>query len=167
MSVQQDDTRSEERPRVAAPEAALGDAAAQCSCTATSLPSPAGEIVVLRVAGEVDLSTLPVLQAALTNGLARRPGHLLVDLAELTFCSAWGLALLVQAGSAAAGHGTGYTVSAVSRHINRVWTTLWLESELPIRYPTATAGVLAARARQADHRDRPASHRINNAGQPL
>jgi hypothetical protein len=34
-----------------------------------------GEIIVLQVAGDVDLLTLAVLQAALTDGLARRsPG---------------------------------------------------------------------------------------------
>jgi len=35
---------------------------------------PAGEILVLRVAGEVDLLTLPVLQVALTH--ASRAGRL-------------------------------------------------------------------------------------------
>jgi hypothetical protein len=46
------------------------DTAASCACTATSIPSPAGEIHVLRIAGEVDLLTIAVLQCALTSGLA-------------------------------------------------------------------------------------------------
>jgi anti-sigma B factor antagonist len=117
-----------------------------CSCTATSIPAPAGEVRVLRVAGEVDLLTIEVLQDALTSSLARGPCHLLVDLAELTFCSVRGLTLLVQAGHTAAGQGTGYSVTGASRQTNRAWTVLWPVSELPPQYPTAAVGVAAAMA---------------------
>jgi anti-sigma B factor antagonist len=149
MSVVQDGFRSEQRRRLAAPlvheiQRARVDAVALCSCTATSIPSPAGEILVLQVAGEVDLHTIEVLQGALTSGLARGPCHLLVDLAELTFCSVRGLSLLVQAGGTAAEQGTGYSVAAASRPINRAWTVLWPVTELPTRHPTAAAGVAAA-----------------------
>jgi hypothetical protein len=51
---------------------------------------------VLRVTGEVDLCTLPAVQAALGQGLAARPAHLLVDLTAMTFCCARGLDLLTQ-----------------------------------------------------------------------
>jgi anti-sigma B factor antagonist len=151
MSVLQDDIRSEQRRWLAAPfvhevHRARVDAAALCSCTATSIPSPAGEVLVLRVAGEVDLLTIAGLQGALTSGLARGPCHLLVDLAELTFCSVRGLSLLVQSGRTAAGQGTGYSVTAASRQTNRAWTVLWPVSELPTQYPTAAAGVAAAMA---------------------
>jgi anti-sigma B factor antagonist len=153
MSVLQDDIRSEQRRRLAAPfvhevHRARVDAAAAalCSCTATSIPSPAGEVLVLRVAGEVDLLTIAVLQGALTCGLARGPCHLLVDLAELTFCSVRGLSVLVEAGRTAAVQGTGYSVTAASRQANRAWTVLWPVSELPTQYPTAAAGVAAAMA---------------------
>ena len=113
MSVLQVDTRSGPRRGPAAPrvhdiQRARDDAAALCSCTATSIPTPSGEVEVLRVDGEVDLLTVATLQDALTSGLARGPCHLLVDLAELTFCSVRGLSLLVEAGRTAAGQGTGY-----------------------------------------------------------
>lgn len=149
MSVLQVDIRSGRRRGLAAPgvhdvQRARDDAAALCSCTATSIPAPAGEVRVLRVVGEVDLLTIEVLQGALTSGLARGPCHLLVDLAELTFCSVRGLSLLVQAGRTAAGQGTGYSVTAASRQANRAWTVLWPVSELPTQYPTAAAGVAAA-----------------------
>jgi hypothetical protein len=105
MSVQQVDARSDHCRRVAVPtvDRALDSAAALCSCTSTSLSSPAGEVIVLRVAGEVDLSTVSVLQAALADSVARGPCHLVVDLAGLTFCSARGLTLLVGAGRTAGG----------------------------------------------------------------
>jgi hypothetical protein len=145
----QDDIRSEHRrglaeSRVHDVQPARVDAAALCLCTARSIPAPAGEVRVLRVAGEVDLLTIAVLQGALTSGLARGPCHLLVDLAELTFCCVRGLGLLVEAGRTAAGQGTGYSVTAASRQANRAWTVLWPAGELPTQYPTAAAGVAAA-----------------------
>ena len=76
MSVQQDDTRSQLSSRVAAPagHGARGDPAAGCSCDAMSLPSPAGAFLVLRIAGEVDLSTVDTMQAAcLRLAAATRP----------------------------------------------------------------------------------------------
>jgi anti-anti-sigma factor len=115
-----------------------------CSCSTTSIPAPAGEVLVLRVAGEVDLLTIDVLQGALTSSLARGPCHLLVDLAELTFCSVRGMGLLIQAGRTAAEQGTGYSVSAASHQIDRGWTLMWPVSQLPTRYPTARAGVASA-----------------------
>lgn len=149
MSVLQVDIRSGRRRGPAATrvhdiQRARVDVAAACSCTATSIPTPAGEVLVLWVAGEVDLLTIDVLQGALTNGLAHGPCHLLVDLAELTFCSVRGLSLLVQACGTAAGQGTGYSVTAASHQTNRTWTVLWPASELPTQYPTAAAGVDAA-----------------------
>jgi hypothetical protein len=68
----------------------------------------------------------------------------MVDLAELTFCSARGMGLLVQAGRTAAEQGTGYSVTAASHQVDRDWTLLWPVSQLPTRYPTAAAGVAFA-----------------------
>ncbi|MFN2534631.1 MAG: STAS domain-containing protein, partial [Pseudonocardiaceae bacterium] len=56
----------------------------------------AGEIIVVRVVGEVDLCTIPILQTALDKSLGQYPAHLLVDLARTTFCSAQGLDLLTR-----------------------------------------------------------------------
>jgi hypothetical protein len=44
-----------------------------CECTAVSLGAPPDDVIVVRVAGEVDLFTGPVLQAALADSLARGP----------------------------------------------------------------------------------------------
>lgn len=120
------------------------DAAALCSCTRTSIPVSGGEVLVLRVDGEVDLLTIAVLRDALTSGLARQSCYLLVDLAELTFCSVRGLSLLVEAGLTAAVQGTGYSVTGASRHTNRAWAALWPVSEVPTQYPTVAVGVAAA-----------------------
>ena len=52
-------------------------------------------IIVLSVAGEVDLATAPDLQAALDTALAEDPPALVVDLLEVTFLGSVGLQLLV------------------------------------------------------------------------
>lgn len=156
MSVQQDVTSSGPPTRAVAVgvDGGLNGGAALCSCTATSLISPAGEIIVLRVSGEVDWCSRAVLLDALSDCFARRPCDLLVDLAGMTFCGVPGLTVLVQAGRTAAGCGTGYAVSAASGQVDRVWALLWPEGELPTRHRTAAAGVVAAMLRQAQQRDR-------------
>lgn len=129
----------------------IGDTAgpASCSCTAIPLFSPAGEIIVLRVSGEVDLATIDLLRAALDALLDQRPYHLVVDLAALSFCDGQGLDELVTAACTAARNGTGYAISAPSAQADRLWSTLWPAAEVPIRYPNAATAVLAAVADQA------------------
>jgi anti-anti-sigma factor len=121
-----------------------------CECTAVSLGAPPDDVIVVRVAGEVDLFTGPVLQAALADSLARGPCDLLVDLAAMTFCDVRGLSMLVQAGATAAERGVGYAVAAAPRQLRRVWPMLWPTADLPVQYPSAAAGVLAAMTRRHD-----------------
>lgn len=140
------------RPSLVAVGSQVADGA-PCSLTTTSLPSAAGELIVRRVGGEVDALTLPGLRAALTRDLDRRPGYLVLDLAELTFCCARGLALLVQTGVTAAENGTAYAVSGMPSGLDRVWMMLWDPADLPVRYRSAAAAVSALGARQATVRD--------------
>lgn len=130
---------------------ALGDLSAWCrlSCTIESLQCSAGEIVVLRVAGEVDLGTVPILQAALDEGLHQDPAHLVVDLTQMTFCSAQGLDLLTQTHRIATAKATGYAITGVPPHTNRVWTLCWGDA-LPIRYHNTAAALTAIRAAEPD-----------------
>ena len=158
MSVQ--DVASSERrdqARTPAVAGARGDPGGSCWCSSTSLPSPTGEVIVLEVAGEVDLCSLPVLRAALAEVIGRRSDHVIVDLAEVRFCSVRGLTVLAEAGATAAGAGTAYAIGGASRLANRVWALGWPEAELPIRFPTAGAAVLAVLAHQAGRRDQVAN----------
>lgn len=110
-----------------------------CICTTGVLPFPTGEILVLWVAGEVDLATLPVLQGALESSLGRRPAHLVVDIARVRYCSARGLSELVRGSVTAAERGVGFALSGLSPQLDRIWEKLW-PGELPARYcTTATA----------------------------
>lgn len=119
------------------------------SCTKDSLRCSAGEIIVLRVTGEVDLFTLPDLQFALDGSLSTRPAHLVVDLTRITFCCIRGLDLLTRTGHIAAERQTGYAVSGVSPHLHRVWALGW-DGDLPVRYRSIVVAVAAIRA--ADYR---------------
>lgn len=144
MSEQQSTINPYGQCLVAAPGGVETAVGVFCACRATSFSAPAGEIIVLQVAGDVDLLTVAVLQAALIDGLARRPCRLIIDVAEMTFCSGRGLALLVMAGGTAAGLGAGYTVTAASGHVNRIWSAVWPGHDLPDHYPSAAEGVIAA-----------------------
>ena len=121
-----------------------------CECTAVSLGAPPEDVIVVRVAGEVDLFTGPVLQAALADSLARGPCDLLIDLAAMTFCDVRGLAMLVQAGATAAECEVGYAVAAAPRQLRRVWPMLWPAADPPVQYPSTAAGVRAALTRRHD-----------------
>jgi anti-sigma B factor antagonist len=121
-----------------------------CECTAVSLGAPPDDVIVVRVVGEVDLFTGPVLQAALADSLARGPCDLLIDLAAVTFCDVRGMTMLVQAGATAAERGIGYAVAAAPRQPRRVWAMLWPAADLPVQYPSTAAGVLAALTRRHD-----------------
>ena len=111
------------------------------------LLSAAGEIIVLRVTGEVDLVTISVLEAALASNLDRRPAHLVVDLAGLQFCSAQGMGVLFSARTTAAERGVGYAISSVSPRLECLWERLWPD-ELPTRYHSEAAAVDDIRTRQ-------------------
>ena len=135
-----------------------------------STMSPTGQVFVVRVGGEVDLASVQVLRAALSAALGRGPEHVVVDLAEVRFCSVAGLAVLVETGITAAGQGTGYAIGGASRQADRVWALAWSAAELPIRFRTAGDGVLAALAHQAgrtgdvERRDGRAHRRPHDGG---
>ncbi|MGW7200857.1 STAS domain-containing protein [Streptomyces chryseus] len=53
-----------------------------------------GNTVLLRLTGELDLATAPLMHRAATTALARRPQTLYLDLTGLTFCDGTGLRAL-------------------------------------------------------------------------
>jgi anti-anti-sigma factor len=112
--------------------------------------APAGDIVVLRVAGEVDLDSFAGLDAALDDVLDRRPDHLIVDLTGLVFCSFQGLAAITRTAKAAAANGTRYSMSGASLLIARLWPNYWPNGDAPPIHPTTAAAVLSAIVLQAE-----------------
>lgn len=118
----------------------------RCWCTTTAAAFPAGEVLLLRVAGEIDLSSLGLVEEALAAALLRRPIQLVVDLAGVTFCSCRGLRVLLDCSVTAAGHGTGYALSGASRQAERVWGMLRPDGLLPARYRSSGDALVAAEA---------------------
>lgn len=118
----------------------------RCWCTTTVAASPAGEVLLIRVAGEIDLSTLGLVEDALAAALLRRPIQLVVDVAGMTFCSCSGLRVFLDCSVTAARHGTGYALSGASRQADRVWGLLRPDGLLPARYRSSGAALVAAEA---------------------
>lgn len=125
-----------------------------CWCTAESMPSPTGEIVVLRVGGDVDLATAWVLEQALANSIARGPLYLLVDLTDLEFCSARGMSVLLDTCVTAREQRFSYAISNVPAYLDHIWQTLWPD-ELPSLYPSVATAV-------AHHSRAAGSHRLTS-----
>jgi anti-anti-sigma factor len=59
----------------------------------------AGDVLVVGVAGELDMDTAPEVRAAIVSGLVDRPSALVFDLSEVSFFSSAGLSLLLEARS--------------------------------------------------------------------
>jgi anti-sigma B factor antagonist len=66
-------------------------------CLRWVIEQPAPEVKVLRVIGEVDLLTTPLLETRLQESIDQCPRHLVVDLGGVTFVGAAGLRALVTA----------------------------------------------------------------------
>jgi anti-sigma B factor antagonist len=71
-------------------------------------------VVVAHVVGEVDMLTGPSLQQHLDNALATKPERLIVDLSDVSFLGATGLAVVINAQRAATQQGTTLQLRGVS-----------------------------------------------------
>lgn len=153
-------TLSELRPRSAnLPDCVPGsevlggdDRNPACSLSWESLRCPDGEVVVLRVAGQIDLRTHPMLGLMLIGALSRAPSHLVVDLTGVTFCHARGIALLCDIAHDAAVHGTGYALSGLPADLSRAEDALGQPGGHPVHYPTTTAALTALGAHHVGQR---------------
>ncbi|MER5338169.1 STAS domain-containing protein [Micromonospora sp. NPDC002717] len=74
----------------------------------------------LRLAGELDLSTAPELNAAIDRLVDGGERHLLVDLTELVFCDSTGIAAFVRGDNRVAADGGWLRVTGASGRVDRV-----------------------------------------------
>ncbi|MER7894109.1 STAS domain-containing protein [Micromonospora sp. NPDC094482] len=74
----------------------------------------------LRLAGELDMSTAPQLNAAIDRLTAAGERRLLVDLSELSFCDSTGIAAFVRGDNQAAADGGWLRVTGASGRVERV-----------------------------------------------
>ncbi|MDT0353212.1 STAS domain-containing protein [Pseudonocardia charpentierae] len=105
---------------------------------------------MLRVAGEVDLDSFVVLDAALDDVLERRPDHLIVDLTGLVICSSRGITAIARTAQVAIADGTRYSMSGASPMLARLWPHYWPDGDAPPIHRTTAAAVLSAIVLQAD-----------------
>jgi anti-sigma B factor antagonist len=146
-----DEEKHRERTHPTAAADLIGDPVA-CSCELAIESGPGGDIVVVRVAGEIDLLSLHVLRDALSAAADRNPADLVVDLAGVAFCCAQGFALLAQAVRTAQNRNTGFALCGLTLRLDRVATLLTFE-ECCVRYRSVAAAVHAIRV---EHTYRPA-----------
>jgi anti-anti-sigma factor len=92
--------------------------------------APVGNIVVVRVAGDIDMLTLPLVWGAVITALDHHPADLVVDISEVGFCGVRGFALLAAIARVTAAGGIGYTVSGLGRHHERPAGLSWPDQQL-------------------------------------
>ncbi|MFG2794373.1 STAS domain-containing protein [Streptomyces sp. NPDC048419] len=93
-----------------------------------------GDTVLLSLAGELDLATVPLLKEAVAACLARRPHCVRLDLADLTFCDGTGLQALRRVSDAV--HTADATFCLVNIHPNVERTLDRLGAASPWSPPT-------------------------------
>lgn len=81
---------------------------------------PVGEVVRLRLAGELDMSTAPELLERITSLAAGGTPRLVVDLAALTFCDSAGLTTFVRGDRRCAEAGGWLRLTGAYGHVARV-----------------------------------------------
>ena len=87
--------------------------------------------VVIRASGELDLASEPVFRACVARVLAQRGTHLVLDLGQVGFIDARGLAVLVAArNQAVAGRGS-LRVTRSSRSVVRLLEITGLDRVFP------------------------------------
>ena len=89
-----------------------------------------GRASVVSLAGELDLSTIPTLEARLLEKV-RNPTGVVVDLTRLSFIDSSGIGLLIKAHRAAEG-GRLHTVVAPGSQVERVFELAGIDRVLPV-----------------------------------
>ncbi|MCW3841352.1 STAS domain-containing protein [Micromonospora yasonensis] len=97
-----------------------------------------GGTACLRLAGELDMSSAPQLNAALDRLAAAGQRQLLIDLTELTFCDSTGIAAFVRGDNRAAAEGGWLRLTGATGRVARVLQVTGLAEVL--RYDAEPSG---------------------------
>jgi anti-sigma B factor antagonist len=79
-----------------------------------------GDVVVLAVAGELDMSSAPTLRERIDALVAADLCHVVLDLAELSFCDSAGLNAFILGDRACAARGGWLRLAGATGHVARV-----------------------------------------------
>lgn len=115
-----------------------------CSCQVEAEAGPAGQILVVRLIGDIDALTHPTVKAALAAALDQVPGNLVVDLAGVRFCGVCGFVLLAEVARTARASGIGYAVSGSNSFFDRIAAIVGADEET-VRYRSLADAVSAIR----------------------
>jgi anti-sigma B factor antagonist len=83
------------------------------------LEEPAGDTALLRVSGEIDMLTSPILRQGIADQLSEKRNRLLVDLEGVDFLGTSGLAALVEARASAEEHNVELWLVCTNRQVLR------------------------------------------------
>jgi anti-sigma B factor antagonist len=103
------------------------------------------EVVVVSIAGELDMATAPQLQDQITDLLERGRNRLVFDLADVSFCDSTGLSVFVRAKNSTEEHGGAVRLAAPQRGVLRILEVSGLVEVLHT-YPTVDEAVAAREA---------------------
>ena len=107
----------------------------------------AGGITIAELTGELDIASAPALRDQLLSLLRPGSSRLVIDLSQVSFCDASGLAVLVNTGRRARLLGGFLRLAAVSPQAGRVLNITGLRRHLAI-FPTVQAAATGAQAAQ-------------------
>ncbi|WP_199430133.1 STAS domain-containing protein [Qaidamihabitans albus] len=98
--------------------------------------------LIIRIKGEIDLSTAPELERHIDEALDEltTPDPLVLDLSDVAFIGSSGLALLLNSKEGADARGLRLCIVAAQRAIKRPVEAVGLRQELPL-YPTLDAAL--------------------------
>ncbi len=99
-------------------------------------------VTIAELAGELDLASAPPLREQLLGVLRPGSSRLVLDLSQVSFCDASGLAVLIGTGRRARLLGGFLRLAAVSPQAARVLSITGLDRHLPV-YPTVGAAASA------------------------
>lgn len=100
-----------------------------------------GDLVVLVLAGEIDLYTAPRLQSELTAALAAAdPVNIVVDMSAVEFCDSTGMNVLLAAHRLASERGGNLELAAPRASVRKILEVTGLQSVFTVRddVPAAT-----------------------------
>ena len=101
-----------------------------------------GDVVVVSVAGELDMATAPQLQDQISDLLEKGRNRLVFDLAEVSFCDSTGLSVFVRAKNSTDDAGGTVRLAAPQRGVLRILEVSGLVEVLHT-YPTVDGAVTA------------------------
>ena len=96
-----------------------------------------GDSYVVRIAGELDLSGCPDLDAALEVAEQTQAGQIILDMEGLTFIDSIGLRTLLEASHRSARNGNRLQMTRATGHPAELFQLTGLDEMLPLVGPTA------------------------------